>query len=84
MSHAPPDYNWPFCRYARGEFNAAVSREHVVERTAETLTFVSPKWWPNNTGHLLVIPVKHHESLYELPEALAAPLQRAAKAAALP
>lgn len=83
MSHAPPGYHCPFCRYGRGEFNATVGPDHVVERTAETLTFVSPKWWPNNSGHLLVIPTGHYESLYELPDSLAAPLQRAARNAAL-
>jgi histidine triad (HIT) family protein len=38
-----------------------------VRRTAEAIAFVSPRWWPNNHGNLLVVPVRHYENLYELP-----------------
>ncbi|MEU8221088.1 HIT domain-containing protein [Kribbella sp. NPDC048915] len=29
--------------------------------------FVASWWWPNNLGHVLVIPTAHHENLYDLP-----------------
>jgi histidine triad (HIT) family protein len=60
-----------------------VGPEHVVERTDRTLTYVSPKWWPNNPGNLLVIPQAHHENLFSLPDELGEPLQRAVRRAAL-
>ena len=60
-----------------------MSQQHVVRRTAETLTFVSPKWWPNNPGHVLVVPTRHFECLYDLPDSLAVPLQVAVREAAL-
>jgi hypothetical protein len=39
-SHAPADYRCPFCAYVRGEADERVGPEHVVERTAQTLTYV--------------------------------------------
>ena len=82
-SHAPERYSCPFCAYVRGESDDRVGPEHVVERTSATLTFVSPKWWPNNGGALLVIPVDHLENLYAVPDALGAPMQRATRRAGL-
>ena len=82
-SHSPPGYVCPFCNYVVGGGDERVSPDHVVERTAETLTYVSPKWWPNNHGALLVIPTAHFENLYELPDELGSPLLRATRRAAL-
>lgn len=82
-SHAPQGYGCPFCAYARGDGDDRVGQEHVVERTPTTLTYVSPKWWPNNHGALLVIPIEHHENLYVMPDGLGGPMQRAARRAAL-
>jgi len=65
ITHAPPDYQCPFCALASG---ADVARQpDIVRRTAEAMAFVSPRWWPNNHGNLLVVPVQHYENLYELP-----------------
>jgi histidine triad (HIT) family protein len=82
-SHQPPDYDCPFCRYTRGDYNEFVAVSHVVETTSQTLSFVSPKWGVNNEGHVIVIPVQHVENLYELPDSLAAPLLGAVRRAAL-
>ena len=82
VSHAPPGYDCPFCRYAGGEGNELVGQEHIVESTAETLTFVAPRVWGRCEG-LLVIPRAHHENLYEVPDSLGTPLLRATRRAAL-
>ena len=44
---------------------------------------VSPKWWVNNPGHVIIIPVPHVENLYDLPDSLAVPLLGAVRRAAL-
>ena len=42
-------------------------------RDAETTAFVAPKWWAANEGHVLVVPNRHVENLYDAsPEMLAA------------
>jgi histidine triad (HIT) family protein len=82
VSHAPDDYDCPFCRYAAGEGNELTGPEHVVESTADTLTFVAPRAWGRCEG-LLVIPTAHHENLYDLPDELGTPLLRAIRRAAM-
>jgi histidine triad (HIT) family protein len=65
ITHAPSDYQCPFCALAAGV--DADREQDIVRRTAGAMAFVSPRWWPNNHGNLLVVPVKHYENLYELP-----------------
>lgn len=36
--------------------------------------FVASHWWPENPGHVLVIPNAHIENIYEFPPALGADL----------
>jgi histidine triad (HIT) family protein len=65
ISHAPPGYQCPFCALATG---ADIDRQpDVVRRTAGAMAFISPHWLPNNHGHVLVVPIRHYENLYELP-----------------
>lgn len=54
-----------------------------MERTGTTLSFVSPRWWPNNPGHVIVVPTSHYENLYEVPDDVGGALFAAARRAAL-
>lgn len=81
-SHAPLGYDCPFCRYAAGASNELIGQEHIVEATAETLTFTSPRIWGRCEG-LLVIPRFHYENLYSVPDELGVPLLRATRRAAV-
>jgi histidine triad (HIT) family protein len=38
-----------------------------VRRDDLATAFVSPRWWPENHGHVLVVPNAHYENLYDLP-----------------
>ncbi len=84
FSHAPPDYDCPLCRLVRGDpqpdWNAL---DDVVLREPEVLAFVSPVWWPNNAGHVIVIPTEHIENMYGLPDDIAARIHNAARRIAL-
>jgi histidine triad (HIT) family protein len=65
ITHAPSGYQCPFCALADG---ADTDRQQdIVRRTAGALAFISPRWWPRNHGHVLVVPVQHYENLYVLP-----------------
>jgi histidine triad (HIT) family protein len=65
ITHAPSDYQCPFCALAAGVDTDR--QQDIVRRTAGAMAFISARWWPNNHGHVLVVPIRHYENLYELP-----------------
>lgn len=75
-NHAPEGYDCPFCRLARGRDTSASSQEDVICRDRDVTAFMASGWWPNNRGHVLVVPNDHYENLYDLPPELGTPMQR--------
>lgn len=67
FNHAPDGYPCPFCRLAAGGEDERRTQRDVVKRTERATAFVSPRWWPKNHGHVLVVPNVHYENLYDLP-----------------
>jgi histidine triad (HIT) family protein len=69
FNHAPPGYVCPFCLICAGRFEPPViSRQSdVVARTELAIALVSAHGWPRNPGHVLVMPTRHVENLYDLP-----------------
>lgn len=55
----------------------------VVFRDGVTTAFVSSHQYPNNPGHVLVVPNEHFENLYELPDRLGAAVHATSRLAAL-
>lgn len=49
--------------------DACTKREHVVAERQRALAFIAPRWWPQNPGHVLVIPRTHAENLYSIESA---------------
>ena len=84
-THAPPGYSCPFCAIVQGQERAdvATKQEDVVLKTSEVCAFVASHQWPNNPGHVLVIPNEHIENIYALPDALAIGLQSTVRSIAL-
>ena len=70
QSHAPPGYECPFCRLLRGVETEHNRLDDIVWRDERTTAFISPRWWPNNHGHVLVIPNEHVENLYAIDDEL--------------
>jgi histidine triad (HIT) family protein len=66
-THEPPGYSCPFCQLVSGVETARNSQRDVVCRTPGAIAFISPRWWPNNQGHVLAVPLGHYENLYTLP-----------------
>jgi histidine triad (HIT) family protein len=69
FNHAPPDYACPFCRIVKGveDEHTLTRQSDVVARTDLATAFVSSHWWPNNPGHVLVVPNRHFENIFDLP-----------------
>lgn len=84
-SHAPPDYECPLCRIARGLDNEGgwTKRSDVVHRDDVLTAFISAKWWPGNPGHVIIIPNAHFENIYEMPDGLLAAIASMGKRVAI-
>ena len=65
--HEPDDHVCPFCRLAAGEETDRNRVADVVLDTEDVLAFVSPKWWPNNAGHVIVVPNVWHFHVHVFP-----------------
>lgn len=84
-SHAPADYDCPFCRLARDELapDSWNATEDIILQTGRVTAFVSPVWWSRNPGHVLIVPDEHHENLYDLSDHLLSAVQVASRRVAL-
>lgn len=84
-NHAPLDYPCPFCRMAQGVFDAYVrsAPEDIVYCDDRVMAFIAAKQWPNNHGHVLVVPTGHYENLYDLPDEPGLAIHRLARRVAL-
>jgi histidine triad (HIT) family protein len=70
FKHELDDYSCPFCIVVKGGETPFNTQLDVVRQTDLATALICPKWWPNNNGHVLVIPNEHHENLYDLPSSL--------------
>lgn len=70
VSHKPSDYNCPFCQVVKGiESDKLETRQDdIVHRNDYVTAFIASSWWPNNKGHVLIVPNEHFENIYELPD----------------
>lgn len=83
--HAPPGYACPFCAVVAGQDIEPPDTQQtdVVLRTEHTTAFVNARWWPNNAGHVLVIPNQHVENIFELVAPLSGHVHEAIRRVAL-
>jgi histidine triad (HIT) family protein len=67
FNHEPAEYDCPFCALVHGFSNDVNALSDIVARSPVALALIAPRWWPKNHGHVLVVPLVHHEGLYDLP-----------------
>jgi histidine triad (HIT) family protein len=83
-SHAPADYDCPFCAVVRGADNPPWTRQaDVVHRDDATTAWINGRWWANNPGGAIVVPNVHVENIYALDAALAGRVHETARRVAL-
>ncbi|KGX83365.1 MULTISPECIES: HIT family protein [Pontibacillus] len=80
-SHKPEGYECPFCRIVSGieKDNKGTKQRDIIYQNKYVTAFIASKWWPNNKGHVLVVPNEHFENIYELTAEMAAEIHRAAQ-----
>ena len=68
-NHEPKNYIYPLCQIAKGEItNKGNQEESVIYRDEFLTVFIAGKWWRSNPGHVIIIPNKHIENIYEMPD----------------
>jgi histidine triad (HIT) family protein len=84
-NHTPPDYFCPFCLLVQGKENiqSQLKRTDIVFQTTEITAFMATRKYPNNPGHVLIIPNKHFENIYDLPLALSSKIHALSREIAL-
>jgi histidine triad (HIT) family protein len=68
FTHEPKGYVCPFCEFIAGKETDYNQKADIVYRNEFTTAFIAPKWWTNNQGHVLVVPNKHFENIYSIPD----------------
>lgn len=69
FNHEPPGYRCPFCVVQAGGDDVLIGPPDIVAETPVAFAVMSIRWWPMNRGHVLVVPRRHYENLYDLPPA---------------
>ncbi|MBP9839914.1 MAG: HIT family protein [Candidatus Pacebacteria bacterium] len=68
-NHSPENYICPLCQISKGEVTEKGNQEGSVFWRDEFMTcFIAGKWWRSNPGHVIIIPNKHIENIYDMPE----------------
>ena len=68
FNHEPPNYICPFCQLLVGVESVHNQKQDIVYQDEYVTACIAPKYWVNNPGHVLVIPNKHYENLYNIPD----------------
>lgn len=71
-NHAPKNYLCPLCLIVQGKDNSGhfAKVKDIFYKDEYISAFIGGKWWPSNPGSTIIIPNKHYENLYDLPEDL--------------
>lgn len=82
-NHQPENYTCPFCKLFNEDADEINNPEFIVYEDETTVAFISPKWWPNNPGNVLVIPKEHVENIYDISDELLGSVYKTAKKIAI-
>ncbi|MBI2028808.1 HIT domain-containing protein [Candidatus Gottesmanbacteria bacterium] len=67
-NHQPKDEPCSICIFLSGRETEHNKRSDIVFEDKNTIAFISPKWWINNPGHVIVASKKHFENIYDIPD----------------
>lgn len=67
ISHAPADYDCPFCAFIKGKESDFNNNQDIVGKNNHAVAFMCPMTWSKNHGNVIVVPVAHIENIYSVP-----------------
>lgn len=68
-NHEPANYICPFCTLVNGiETEQVFSRQSdIIFKDKDITAFIASHCHPNNQGHVIIIPNKHIENIFDMP-----------------
>ena len=84
-NHAPSEYICPFCLLIQGKESTKshLKQTDIVFQTTDATAFMATRKYPNNQGHVLIIPNQHFENIYDLPNEILAKIHALGREVAL-
>lgn len=82
-NHEPENYECPFCNFIAGNYTDYNSKKDIIFEDEDVLAFISPKWWVNNPGNVIIVPKKHVEHVYDIENDLLSKVQIVGKKVAI-
>lgn len=79
-NHEPKNYECPFCSLQdKGNLNSG----RAIYKDKYITAFISNAQWPKVSGIVIIVPNKHYENIYSIPDNLLAKIHVLAKKIAL-
>lgn len=66
----PSNYLCPFCLVVKGEEDnklVQTKQQDIIYKDEHVTALIATLWWPNNNGHVIIIPNDHYENIFDLP-----------------
>jgi histidine triad (HIT) family protein len=84
-NHTPSEYICPICLGVEGVENkhTLLLQQDLVYQDKQVSAFINSFRRKNNPGHVIIVPNKHYENIYDLPDELAGHITQLAKKVAL-
>ncbi len=84
-NHTHQDYKCPICLAVEGieSEDTMMKQNDIFYRDSLVMAVINSKFVGNNPGHAIVVPLKHYENLYDLPEQEANQIMKVAKEVAI-
>ena len=83
FSHEPANYHCPFCAVVAGHYDDLATENDIVYQNEYVIAKISPKWWVNNPGNVLVLPKQHFENIYDISDETLAEVYKVVKLIAI-
>ncbi len=80
-NHAPQNYTCPICLAAQAieSDQTLILQQDILYQDDDVMVFIASFFIQGAEGHLIVVPTKHFENLYELPDEIGAKIFKIAK-----